>query len=121
LKLSKEHKELKDIAGRASRSMKQIILQSMTDVAIFKKLAEQKIDHYCGFHKHCEDKEHCKKSVHIKDLDARKAFIVIFYYFKFCRSSGILSQRPTPNTEWETPQMLWRVFTALGGNILIRD
>jgi len=82
LKLSKKHKELKDFAGRASKTMKQLILQSMTDVTIFKQMAEQKIDHYCGFHKRCEDKDHCEKSIHIKDPEAREDFMVKIFFLK---------------------------------------
>jgi hypothetical protein len=77
-KLSKKHKELKGIATRASKAMKQIILQSMTDVTLFKQMAEQKLDHYCGLHDRCEDKTHCKSLPHIKDVDARQDFMVIF-------------------------------------------
>jgi hypothetical protein len=77
-KLSKKHKELKNIARRASRTMKQIILQSMTDATVFKEMAEQKLDHYCGFHSRCEDKRFCLQLVHIKDPEARKDFMVTY-------------------------------------------
>jgi hypothetical protein len=63
-------------ATRASRAMRRIILHSMRNGERFKSLVQIKLDHYCGHHDNCPDKEICKKFVHIVDANARRDFMV---------------------------------------------
>jgi hypothetical protein len=62
--------------------MRRIILSSMADVVKFKSLVEDKVDHYCGIHTNCPDKEFCSKiKDSIRDPGARKAFLVSILLF----------------------------------------
>jgi len=77
IRLAKLHPELRLFATRASRAMRRIILQSMQNGERFKSLVQVKLDHYCGYHDNCTDKDTCKKFVHIGESNARRAFMVI--------------------------------------------
>jgi hypothetical protein len=79
-KLSKTHLEFKFFASRA---MGRLIKLSMSDGTHFKTMVEDKLNHYCGYHDKCPDRAVCDKFVHIKDSEARKAFMVCYLFYLY--------------------------------------
>jgi hypothetical protein len=68
------------MAISSARAMKKIICESNTNVDIFKELVEKKVDHYCGFHSNCTNKDTCGNYAKFQDLEAHSDFLVFILF-----------------------------------------
>jgi hypothetical protein len=74
--VAKKHPEIKRLTHRCSKAMAQIIVSSQGNNVLFLQKIQQKMDHYCNDHTHCESPEKCNKVDVILNSKSQKTFKV---------------------------------------------